>query len=75
MKKSEHLELTSGVGREGGLEPPMHCWSRDMRTVVSYLPPTLHHPSLPTINCDWPTLARVSHVRNKGGKERAQTHI
>ena len=30
---------------------------------VSYL----HQPSLPTINCDWPTLARFSYVRKKGG--------
>ena len=49
--------LTSG----GGVEPLTHCLSQDIPTAVSYLPLTLHHSCLPTINYYGPTLARVIH--------------
>ena len=59
----------------GGGAPATHCWSRDIPTVVIYMPTSLQHLILSIINCDWPTLANVRHIRKKGGKERAQTHI
>ena len=40
-----------------------------------YLPTTLHHPSLPTINCDWLNLARVSHVAKKGERSGTNSHF